>query len=67
LAGSDDDDDNSDDDDEYGDGHSWVDGSDAGPSYYVVDLDLDDSNSVHVGLRVYTHKDVPVEIESRLG
>jgi len=64
LAGSDDDDD-SDDDHEYGDGE--------GPSYYEylqkfkVKLDLDDPNSVYVGLRVYTHKDVPVEIESRLG
>jgi len=65
LAGSDDDDD---DDDEYGDGHSGVEGSDEGSSYYMpFELDLDDSNSVYVGLRVYTHKDVPVEIESRLG
>jgi len=63
LAGSDDDDD---DDDEYGDGHSGVEGSDEG-SYMPFELDLDDSNSVYVGLRVYTHKDVPVEIESRLG
>jgi len=59
LAGSDDD------EYEYSDGHSGVDGSDEGPLY--VKLDLDDSNSVHVGLRVYTHKDVPVEIESKLG
>jgi hypothetical protein len=31
-----------------------------------VKLDLDDPNSVYVGLRVYTHKDVQVEITSRL-
>jgi len=29
-------------------------------------LDLDSPNSVHIGLRVYTHKDVQVEITSRL-
>jgi hypothetical protein len=66
LPGSD-----SDESDEYGDGDSDVDSDGNG---YSADNVLaakihqieDDPNSVHVGLRVYTHKDVQVEITSTL-
>lgn len=65
LAGGGDDD--SDDDHEYGDGGEGDSDSDGdGDAEFAamkVRLDLDDPNSVHVGLKVYTHKDVPVEIE----
>jgi len=69
--------DESDDSDEYGNGDSDgevdSDGSCCSDDSHaaiirqrMVKLDLDDSNSVHVGLRVYNHKDVQVEIVSRL-
>jgi len=51
-SGSDDDD-----SDEYSNGNG-------GYSDDSIKLDLDDPNSVHIGLRVYTHKDVQVEITS---
>lgn len=42
------------------------DGGDYSDRKPTVKLDLDDPNSVYVGLRVYTHKDVQVEITPRL-
>jgi len=66
LSGSDDDD-----SDEYSHGNNDgdVDSDGDGSSYdelAKIKLDLDSPNSVHIGLRVYTHKDVQVEITSTL-
>ena len=67
--------DESDESDEYGDSDSDVDSDGDGHSDHSpaalkrqnkVKLDLDDPNSVYLGLRVYSHKDVQVEITSRL-
>jgi len=64
LSGSDDDD-----SDEYSDGNSLnsdVGSGGDGYSFTAIKLDLDSPNSVHIGLRVYTHKDVQVKITSTL-
>ena len=66
LSGSDDDD-----SDEYGNGNGDgdVDSDEEGysnDSLTEMKLGLDNPNSVHIGLRVYTHKDVQVEITSML-
>jgi hypothetical protein len=75
LPGSEDDSDSDDDEYSNGDGDSDVDSDGDGSlgdslaaimQMSKVKLDLDDQNSVHVGLRVYTHKDAQVEITSRL-
>jgi len=58
-----------DDYDEYSNGDGDIDSDGDGYSdepLAAIKLDLDDPNSVHIGLRVYTHKGVQVEIMSRL-
>ena len=65
LPGSDSDDS---DESEFGDGEGGSEGESEGDGDVgrFVKLDLDNPNSIHVGLRVYTHKDVQVEITSKL-